>query len=148
MKTITRLSLALMMFALFSVSYLVTTVAADPRGNAGLQNKWGTPSQDAPQGNYNAPKNRTPGLTTGQNRQGGKQHYNGNLSNTRGYQPQGSPQTPRMAAPDAAGSSYNLNQPVNQGGVNGVIAESSQENNHGCTSSERWEPAGPYCVPK
>ena len=29
------------MFALFSISYLVTTVAADPRGNSGIQNKWG-----------------------------------------------------------------------------------------------------------
>jgi hypothetical protein len=131
MKSITRLSLALMMFALFSISYLVTTVSADPRGNAGIQNKWGTPSQDAPQGNYNAPNARR-GQMGGQThqgaagtRQGGQQHYNGNLSNTRGYQPQGSSNAPHR--PDntndqgASGSSYRLNQPVNQGGVNGVL---------------------------
>jgi hypothetical protein len=44
-----------MMFALFSISYLVTTVSADPRGNAFIQNKWGTQPQNAPQGNYNLP---------------------------------------------------------------------------------------------
>jgi hypothetical protein len=31
------------------------------------------------------------------------------------------PQLPRGDAPDASGSSYHLNQPVNQGGVNGVV---------------------------
>ena len=126
MKSITRLSLALMMFALFSVSYLVTAVAADPRGNAGLKNKWGTSSQDAPQGNYNEPKNRTRGMTTGSNRQGTSHYNKGNLSSTPGaYQPQGTPNAPHR--PDntnnqgASGSSYRLNQPVNQGGVNGVL---------------------------
>ena len=44
------------------------------------------------------------------------QTHQGRTTNT-----QGSPQLPRMAAPDAAGSSYRLNQPVKQGGVNGVL---------------------------
>jgi hypothetical protein len=83
----------------------------------------GTQPQNAPQGNYNAPRNS--------NGTYGSQH-NGNFpSHQRGVQavprhdvrnnaPRG-PQVPRMEAPNASGSSYNLNQPVNQGGVNGVI---------------------------
>ena len=72
----------------------------------------------------------------------------GNPAGAPGYAPGTAPHLPLGDDPSSSGSSYHLNQPVNQGGVNGVIAESSQENNHGCTSSERWEPAGPYCVPK
>ena len=133
MKSITRLSLALMMFALFSVSYLVTTVSAQQDHNApGMKkNEWGvkpqTHNSTAPGVTYN----NLPGLgyNTHQGapgtRQGGQQHYNGNLSNTRGYQPQGSPNAPHR--PDntndqgASGSNYRLNQPVNQGGINGVM---------------------------
>ena len=81
MKSITRLSLALMMFALLSVSYLVTTVSAQQDHNRGIKNQWGV-----------RPQTQT-----------------------------GGPQVPRSAAPDASGSSYHLNQPVNQGGVNGVL---------------------------
>ena len=122
MKSITRLSLALMMFALFSVSYLVTTVAADPRGNAGLKNKWGTPSQNAPQGNYNQPKNRTPGMTTGQNRQRAQQQNNRQpVYNPQGTDPIAPHQPDNTNDIGASGSSYRLNQPVNQGGVNGVL---------------------------
>jgi hypothetical protein len=73
MKSITRLSLALMMFALFSVSYLVTTVAADPQGEdtdvyesiGGVQK---APSRTT-QGNYNAPNARR-GQMRGQTHQG------------------------------------------------------------------------------
>ena len=82
MKSITRLSLALMMFALLSVSYLVTTVSAQQDHNSGIKNQWGV----RPQTHNNAP--HTPDNT---NEQG------------------------------ASGSSYRLNQPVNQGGVNGVL---------------------------
>jgi hypothetical protein len=48
MKRITRLSLALIMFSLLSISYLATTVAADPKGNSGIKNKWGKKPQNAP----------------------------------------------------------------------------------------------------
>ena len=87
MKSITRLSLALMMFALLSVSYLVTTVSAgDGKDhNRGIKNQWGfRPGTHAP--NINLP--HTPDNTNDQG---------------------------------ASGSNYRLNQPVNQGGINGVM---------------------------
>jgi hypothetical protein len=116
MKSITRLSLALIMFALLSISYLVTTVAADPRGNTGIQKQWGTQPQNAPQGNYNAPRNSNG--TFGSHQRGGQ------AGPTHGgaYGAPITPHLPEREAIDAAGSSYHLNQPVNQGGVNGVIA--------------------------
>jgi hypothetical protein len=40
-----------------------------------------------------------------------------------GYAPGTAPHLPLGDDPSASGSSYNLNQPVNQGGVNGVIAD-------------------------
>ena len=130
MKSITRLSLALMMFALFSISYLVTTVSAQQDHNKGIKNQWGVQPQTHRGSVYNTPLQNKGAYNTHQGapgtRQGGQQHYNNNLSNMRGYQPQGSPNAPHQ--PDntndqgASGSSYRLNQPVNQGGVNGVIA--------------------------
>ena len=39
MKRITLLSLALIMFSLFSISYLVTSVSAQNQGNANQQNQ-------------------------------------------------------------------------------------------------------------
>ena len=41
-----------------------------------------------------------------------------------GYAPGTAPQLPRGDAPDASDSSYNLNQPLSQGGINGVMDES------------------------
>jgi hypothetical protein len=41
-----------------------------------------------------------------------------------GYSPGTAPQLPRGDAPDVSGSSYNPNQPVSQGGINGVMDES------------------------
>mgnify|MGYP006255520563 CR=1 FL=1 len=119
MKSITRLSLALMMFALFSISYLVTTVSAQQDYNApGMKkNEWGFVPQTS-QGRTNIPN-------THQGATGTQLQYKGGLSATRGYQPQGMTNAPHR--PDntndqgASGSSYRLNQPVNQGGVNGVL---------------------------
>ena len=129
------------MFSLFSISYLVTTVSADPRGNAGIKNKWGNHPQNAPQGNYNAPqgnnniwlqnKRNLPTHQRGE-QTATEQNYtqglgNGGLRgdagnrNTGGERPTNAPHLPAMDSPDAAGSSYNLSQPVNQGGINGVM---------------------------
>ena len=110
-----------MMFALFSISYLVTTVSAQQDYNApGMKkNEWGfVPQTHQGRTNIANTNQGAPGT-----RQGGQQHYNGNLSNTRGYQPQGNqPHTPdNTNEQGASGSSYRLNQPVNQGGVNGVL---------------------------
>ena len=122
MKSITRLSLALMMFALFSISYLVTTVSAQPpqqdyNAPGMKKNEWGFVPQTS-QGRTNIPN-------THQGATGTQLQYKGGLSATRGYQPQGMTNAPHR--PDntndqgASGSSYRLNQPVNQGGVNGVL---------------------------
>ena len=104
MKSITRLSLALMMFALLSVSYLVTTVSAQQDHNKpGMKkNEWGVKPQThlgtAPGVTYN----NLPGL--GYNTNQGNQPHTPDNSNEQG----------------ASGSSYHLNQPVNQGGIKGV----------------------------
>ena len=45
----------------------------------------------------------------------------GNPAGAPGYAPGTAPHLPLMDDPSAAGSSYHLNQPVNQGGVNGVL---------------------------
>ena len=47
----------------------------------------------------------------------------GNPAGAPGYAPGTAPHLPLMDDPSASGSSYHLNQPVNQGGINGVIAE-------------------------
>jgi hypothetical protein len=48
--------------------------------------------------------------------------YSGNQAGgAPGYAPGTAPHLPLMDDPSASGSSYHLNQPVNQGGVNGVI---------------------------
>ena len=109
MKSITRLSLALMMFGLFSVSYLVTSVSAQQGGynDPSTGARMNAPQAQGGHQDYNRPgmRNDAPQTTAG------KRRYNAGEV----------PQLPRGAAPDASGSSYNLNQPVNQGGVNGVI---------------------------
>ena len=114
MKSITRLSLALMMFALLSVSYLVTTVSAQQDYNKGIKNQWGVQPQTHRGSVYNTPLKNKGAYNTQQGATG-----------TQGYQPQGSPNAPHR--PDntnnqgASGSNYRLNQPVNQGGINGVM---------------------------
>ena len=133
MKSITRLSLALMMFALFSISYLVTTVSADPRGNAGIQNKWGTQPQNAPNGSYNAPGGRDQQFRRQDNRNLpahqmlGQQAIRGaNSTLNYGQTQSNEPHTPDSSNEQgASGSSYHLNQPVNQGGLNGVLPPNS-----------------------
>ena len=134
MKSITRLSLALMMFALFSVSYLVTTVSAQQDHNRGIKNQWGVKPQTHNRTADGVTHNNLPGLRNN-TRQGNAGSYNGNVQGTRtqqhnsgqpSYSVQGTdPTAPHQ--PDntndigASGSSYRLNQPVNQGGVNGVL---------------------------
>ena len=116
-----------MMFALFSV--LVTTVAAQQDHNSGIKNQWGVKPQTHQSTTPGWTNNNMPNLGNNTHqgapgtRQGGQQHYNGNLSNTRGYQPQVNPphRPDNSNEQGASGSSYRLNQPVNQGGVNGVL---------------------------
>jgi hypothetical protein len=111
MKSITRLSLALMMFALFSI--LVTTVSAQQDHNKGIKNQWGVQPQTHRGSVYNTPLQN-------------KGAYNTNQGAT-GTQTRGAPRVTQPHTPDntneqgASGSSYRLNQPVNQGGVNGVL---------------------------
>jgi hypothetical protein len=89
MKSITRLSLALIMFSLFSISYFVTSaIGADCA-------RMGDPTEVA---RCWAQQSGAPGTA---------------------------PHLPVGDDPSASGSSYQLNQPVNQGGVNGVIADSA-----------------------
>ena len=111
MKSITRLSLALMMFALFSI--LVTTVSAQQDHNKGIQNQWGVQPQTHRGSVYNTPLKNKGAYNTHQGAPGTRQ----------GYQPQvNQPHTPDNSNEQgASGSSYRLNQPVNQGGVNGVL---------------------------
>jgi hypothetical protein len=132
MKNITRLSLALIMFSLFSISYLVTSVSAQQDHNRGIKNQWGvkpqTHNSTAPGVTYN----NLPGLGNNTH-QGNAGSYNGNvqqdhnsgIKNQWGVRPQTSnnaPHTPDNSNKQgASGSSYHLNQPVNQGGVNGVL---------------------------
>ena len=138
MKSITRLSLALMMFALFSISYLVTTVSAydqkDYNAPGMKKNEWGvrpqTSNTNPGYGNSNirtpggAPINPTPG-DAGYYNGNGQQDHNSGIKNQWGVRPQTSNNAPHT--PDnsnnqgASGSSYHLNQPVNQGGLNGVL---------------------------
>ena len=134
MKSITRLSLALMMFALFSTSYLVASVSAQQDYNApGMKkNEWGFVPQTH-QGRTNIP-NTNQGTTKGINPvQGNGGYYNGNgqqdhnsgIKNQWGVRPQthnNAPHTPDNTNDQgASGSNYRLNQPVNQGGINGVM---------------------------
>ncbi len=133
MKSITRLSLALMMFALFSISYLVTTVSAQQDHNRGIKNQWGVKPQTH-QSTKPGWTNTNQGTTKGYNpSQGNGGYYNGNgqqdhnsgIKNQWGVRPQthnNAPHTPdNTNEQGASGSSYQLNQPVNQGGVNGVL---------------------------
>jgi hypothetical protein len=116
MKSITRLSLALMMFALLSISYLVTTVSAQQDHNKGIKNQWGVQPQTHRGSVYNTPLQN-------------KGAYNTNQGAT-GTQTRGAPRVTQPHTPDntneqgASGSNYRLNQPVNQGGINGVIPRS------------------------
>ena len=135
MKSITRLSLALMMFGLFSVSYLVTTVSAQQDYNKGIKNQWGVKPQTHNRTADGVTHNNLPGLRNNSRQGNGVSIYNGNVQGTRtqqhnsgqpSYNVQGTdPTAPHQ--PDntndrgASGSSYRLNQPVNQGGVNGVL---------------------------
>ena len=124
MKSITRLSLALMMFALFSISYLVTTVSAQQDHNKGIKNQWGVQPQTHRGSVYNTPL-QNKGAYNGQQSNGGQQDHNSGIKNQWGVRPQTSNNAPHT--PDntneqgASGSSYRLNQPVNQGGLNGVL---------------------------
>jgi hypothetical protein len=122
MKIITRLSLALMMFALLSVSYLVTTVSAQQDHNKGLKNQWGVQPQTHRGSVYNTPLQNKGAYNTNQGATGTQLQYKGGVSATRGAPRVTQPHTPdNTNEQGASGSSYRLNQPVNQGGVNGVL---------------------------
>jgi hypothetical protein len=137
MKSITRLSLALMMFALFSISYLVTTVSAydqkDYNAPGMKKNEWGVRPQTSntkPGWNTNNNTDTTKGYNASQGNAGSyngnvQQDHNRGIKNQWGVRPQTSnnaPHTPDSSNNQgASGSSYHLNQPVNQGGLNGVL---------------------------
>ena len=131
MKSITRLSLALMMFALFSISYLVTTVSAQQDHNKGLKNQWGVQPQTQRGAFYNTPLQNKGQYNTRQGTQGTRrgtqgtrtqQHNSGQpVYNVQGTDPTAPHQPDNTNDIGASGSSYRLNQPVNQGGVNGVL---------------------------
>ena len=125
MQSITRLSLALMMFALLSVSYLVTTVSAQQDHNKGIKNQWGVKPQTQRGAVYNTPLQNKGKYNTRQGAQGKRYQQSINsgqpVYNVQGTDPIAPHQPDNTNDIGASGSSYRLNQPVNQGGVNGVL---------------------------
>ena len=105
----------------------MTTVSAQQDHNRGIKNQWGVKPQTHQGAKYNTPL-RNKGSYNGQQSNGGQQDHNRGIKNQWGFRP--GTHTPNINVPHtpdntndqgASGSNYRLNQPVNQGGVNGVL---------------------------
>ena len=107
MKSITRLSLALIMFSLFSISHLAT-VAAQQGGGAAISTTDPTTTEDG--GQHQTSDGAVVGKTRGNDR--------GRDIKKLTFQ-----DTPDIITKDASGSNYkHLTQPANQGGIKGVVS--------------------------